>query len=99
LEKKRIEWLKFITRIENNLHEPKPNTYKIAKHLNHEIKERGNIHCPFDGNLPLQYYQKLRTDTNYKQETYKLKRRNLRSCMYVEEIITLDDLEYSLKNL
>jgi vacuolar-type H+-ATPase subunit C/Vma6 len=91
-KRKRLSWEKFITQLEHNLYKPKPNTYKILKHLNRETRETGDIQCPLHEGLYLKYYKKLWTDSNYKQE-------HQRPCIHDEEIITLDELEKVMKNL
>jgi hypothetical protein len=83
---------KFVTQLEHNLYKPKPNTYKILKHLNQETRETGDIQCPLHKELCLQYYKKLWTDSNYRQE-------HQRPHIYDEEIITLHELEKVIKNL
>jgi hypothetical protein len=40
-----------ITSLEHNLHKTKPNTYKILKHINKEVKETANIKGGINENI------------------------------------------------
>jgi hypothetical protein len=63
--RKWLSWEIFITQLEHNFYKSKPNTYKIFKYPNQEIREAEDIQCPLNEDLCLQYYKKLWADTNY----------------------------------
>jgi hypothetical protein len=69
--------------MEHNLYRPKPNTYKILKYLNQEIRETGNIECPLNEDTFSQHYKNLWTDANYDQKDWS-------SYTYDNDAITLD---------
>jgi hypothetical protein len=78
--------------MEHNLYRPKPNTYKIVKYLNQEIRETGNIKCPLNEDPFSQHYKNLWTDANYDQRDWS-------SYTYENDAITLDEQEETIKNL
>jgi phage shock protein A len=41
--RQRNSWDKSVTTLEHDLYETKPNTYKIVKHINKDLKETANI--------------------------------------------------------
>lgn len=92
IRRKILPWEKFVTQVGHNLYEQKPNNYKIFEQLNQGIRETGDICWPLHEDLCLQYYEKLWTDKEHKQEIWIL-------CMSEEEIIVLDELEEVTKSL
>jgi len=40
-KRKRLSLEKFIPQIEHDIDKPRPNTYKILKHVNQDIRESG----------------------------------------------------------
>jgi hypothetical protein len=54
-KRRRLSWDKFVAQMEHNLYRPKPNTYKILKYLNQEIRETRNIKCPLNALLTALY--------------------------------------------
>jgi hypothetical protein len=78
--------------MEHNLYRPKPNTYKILKYLNQEMRETGNIKCPLNEDAFSQHYTNLWTDANYDQKDRS-------SCTYDNDVITIDEPEETIKNL
>jgi hypothetical protein len=65
---------------------------QIFKHLNQDIRETRDVHCPLNENLCLQYYKMLWTDINYKQAHWRPQRQH-------DDFITIDELEKVIKSL
>ena len=42
-KRKRMSWERFVSHIEHDLYRTRPNTYKILKHLNQDIRESGSL--------------------------------------------------------
>jgi hypothetical protein len=56
-----------VTTLEHDLYKTKPNTYKILKHINKDVKETANIKEGINENTFLHYYKQLWNIQNFNE--------------------------------
>lgn len=80
--------------MEYDFGKPKPNTYKILKHFNHNIWESGNVKCWLDIDILTSYYNTLWNNMNCGTQNW-----NTTAKMSMKNVKLREELETVLKKL